>query len=168
MTLKYKTILYLITILSISQVYSQKQSVTNDSLKIYFKEIKKANKNLFLVFSAPNCLWCEAMSNYHKDSTVKAILSKYFIIKTMNIKQSKAAMDLYEANGKQGTPFWIIYDSKEKWITNSDNGKGNIGYPVKEEEIIHYLSSIKKIIPSISQQECNILVTKLKEYNPKK
>jgi hypothetical protein len=128
------------------------------------KNAKTNNKDLFLVFGWQDCGWCRLLDKYHDDPQVKAIQSKYFVISYIDIVKTKAGENLYKRYGKAGTPSWTIFDLKGQVIVDSDNGKGNVGYPAKEEEFNHYVLALKKAVPNIPQSECDLLISKLKDY----
>jgi hypothetical protein len=163
------TLLFLISGLFVwSNTLSQNQPVKNDTLTLLLNNSKVSNKNLFLVFGWQGCGWCRVFDKYHHDSIVNAILDKYFVIASIDIYKTKAGVDLYKTYGKKGTPSWTIFDLNGEVIIDSDNGKGNIGYPAEDNELKYYVLCLKKAVPSISESECDILVAKLKDYNTRK
>jgi thioredoxin-related protein len=136
----------------------------SDTLKLLLNNSKSRSKNLFLLFGWQGCGWCRMFDKYHNDPQVKEILYKYFLIITIDIYKSKAAEELYKKYGKDGTPSWTIFNLNGEVIVDSDNGKGNVGYPANEVELNHYIYALKKAAPKLSNSEIEILSTKLKEY----
>lgn len=129
------------------------------------------NKKVFLLFSFQACAWCRIFEKYHRDSAVNNILSKYIIIKMVDVNKTRGGSDLYKTYGKVGFPSWAIIDSTKKVIIDSGNlndGSGNIGFPKNGRDIEYYISAIKKAAPSISRPECVVLAKKLNEYRPRK
>jgi len=126
-------------------------------------------KNLFLVFTFQGCSICRIFDKYHNDSTVNEILSHYFIIKKVDYYKTPGGKELYASYGKIGFPSWSIIDSTKLAIIDSGNLKdrtGNMGFPDSEKEREYYIMAVKKAAPSITKQESDILIKKLKEYRP--
>ena len=156
--------------LTIFSYHSFCQDLTkgSDLLIVLLKNAGAGNKKLFLMFGWEGCKWCRVFDQYHHDRKVKAILDRYYMIVNLDIYKSKAGEALYKVYGKQGTPSWTIFDSNRMVLADCDNGKGNIGYPVTEDELAYYISVIRKTTPGISQVKYDKLITKLKEYKEKK
>ena len=148
--------------------YCQNPTVKNDSLKVLLENSKTNKKNLFLIFGWEGCGWCRLFDKYHSDPKVKEILSKYFLIAYMDIYKSKTGKDLFKEYGKGGTPSWTIFDINGHILIDSDNGKGNVGYPAKEEELDHYVLALKKSAPNLPNSESDFLISKLKDYRNSK
>ena len=151
-----------------SNTFCQNQPEKTDTLALLLQKSSINNKKLFLVFGWQGCGWCRVFEKYHQDSIVNDILSKYFMIAKIDIYKTKAGADLYKKYGKEGTPSWTIFDLKGNILIDSDNGKGNIGYPAEENELEYYVQAIKKAVLTISESECSILVAKLKDYRNRK
>ena len=151
-----------------SNTYCQTQPDKSDTLTLLLTNSRTTNKKLFLVFGYQGCGWCRVLDKYHQDSSVNAILSKYFSIAKIDIYKTKAGVDLYKTYGKPGTPSWTIFDLKGDVLVDSDNGKGNIGYPAEENELEYYVFALRKAVSTISETECAILVAKLKDYRNRK
>ncbi len=139
-----------------------------DTLNFLLKKAEVQHKKLFLEFGWEGCGWCRRLKKYQDDPAIKGILGKDFLFAYLDIYKSPAGKELYAVYGKQGTPSWTIFDASGKVLADCDNGKGNIGYPGTPEELDYYISVIRKSAPGISTQDCEILVSKLKEYRDKK
>lgn len=167
--MKSKLTLLIVLLVACSNVFGQQAPARSDTLALLLQHSNTANKKLFMVFGWEGCSWCRIFDKYHEDSTVHAILSNYFMIAKVDMMKSKAGVDLYKTYGKEGTPSWTIFDATGQVVIDSDdNGKGNVGYPAQENELAHYVRALKKAVPVISEQECTVLVDKLKEYRNKK
>lgn len=148
--------------------YGQVTPAQNDTLKLLVSNANNHHKKLFLVFGWQGCSWCRLFDKYHNDSAVHAILGKYLVIAKVDIYKSKAGAGLYKTYGKEGTPSWTIFGTTGEVLIDSDNGKGNVGYPAEDDEIAHYLKALKIAAPAISEPECTVLAVKLKDYRSKK
>ena len=162
------TTLIIVGFFVISNTYCQNQLNKSDTLTLLLNNSRTLNKKLFLVFGYQGCSWCRVFDKYHGDKAVNEILSKYFTISKIDIYKTKTGADLYKIYGKAGTPSWTIFDTKGEILVDSDNGKGNIGYPAEENELEYYVQALKKAVPNISESECKILVDKLKDYRKRK
>ena|SRR6266540_4801764 len=165
---KLKILIVLTGLFVFSSAFCQHEHDKSDTLTLLLHHSIAANKKLFLVFGWDGCGWCRVFDKYHQDSTVNALLSNYFMIAKIDIRKTKAGVDLYKTYGKPGTPSWTIFDLKGDVLIDSDNGKGNIGYPAEESELAYYVFAIKKAVPTIRESECDMLIAKLKDYRNKK
>jgi len=161
-------ILFVSGLFVFSNAYCQDQPEKSDTLTLLLKNSSDHHKKLFLVFGWQGCGWCRVFDKYHQDSAVNAILGKYFCIAGIDIYKTKTGADLYKKYGKAGTPSWTIFDLKGNILVDSDDGNGNIGYPAEESELEYYVLCLKKAAPTISDNECEILLAKLKDYRNRK
>ena len=165
---KLITMILLTVLLTSRNSNCQIPTERNDTLKLLLDNSKSKNKKLFLVFGWEGCGWCRIFDKYHSDPEVSNILNKYFLITPIDIFKTKAGEELYKKFGKEGTPYWTIFNLNGEVIVDSDNGKGNVGYPADGQEKDHYVYALKKAAPKLTNSEIDILVNKLKEYNTKK
>jgi hypothetical protein len=124
-------------------------------------------KNLFLVFAFKGCGICKIFEKYHNDSIVKGILSKYIIVKEIDINLTPGGKELYKTYGKMGFPSWTILDSTRTVIMDSEDSKGNIGYPSSARDREYYIKAIRAA-SALTLEEGGILINKLREYRPGK
>jgi hypothetical protein len=165
---KFITVFLIVGFFVCSNSFSQDKNENSDTLNLLLNKAKTNNKNLFLVFGWQGCGWCRLLEKYHDDPQVKDILGKYFMISNIDIYKTKTGEDLYKRYGKVGTPSWTIFSIKGKVIIDSGIGDGNIGYPATENELNFYVQALKNAVPNIPQSECDILVSKLKDYRNRK
>jgi len=140
-----------------------------EMFELLLESSRHEKKNLFLVFTFQGCSICRIFDKYHNDSIVNEILSHYLIIKKVDYYRTPGGKELYASYGKTGFPSWTIIDSTKLVIIDSGNlkdGTGNIGFPDSEKDREYYIMSVKKAAPSITKQERDILIKKLKEYRP--
>ncbi|HLF34698.1 MAG TPA: DUF255 domain-containing protein [Cyclobacteriaceae bacterium] len=152
---------------AVNELGRDRYETPGDILTPFLKQAEKANKKLFLVFGWKGCSWCRRFEQYHEDSDVREILDKYFIIINIDIKKSQACEDLYKTYGNPGTPSWAILDPGRNVIADSDNlkdGTGNVGYPLKAEEVEYYKAALKTSRPLITDLELTVLAEKLITY----
>lgn len=166
--MKHVIVLLFVAIFAFSNSFGQDKFSSGDTLTLLIKNSKQANKKLFMVFGWQGCSWCRVFDKYHSDSLVSSILSKYFIISKVDMVRSVAGAELFKTYGKGGTPSWIVFNTDGKVLIDSDNGKGNVGYPAEISEIEHYVKALKQTATGIIQAECDTLVYKLRDYRNKK
>jgi len=142
------------------------------TLPILIDKALSENKKLFLVFGFEKCGWCRIFDKYHHDPEVIEILSRYYIVATIDYYKTPDGKELYQAYGSTGFPSWAILDNTGQELINSEapmagvkDRKYNIGYPVGANELSYYIHAIKTTSPSITQSSCNTLVEKLKFYH---
>jgi putative intracellular protease/amidase len=158
-----------------NKIKSTVEATKCDTLALLLNKSRIENKKLFLVFSFESCGWCRLFEKYHRDTIVRAILGKYFIVAKIDYYKTTGGKELYKRFGTVGFPYWSILDSTANVLVNSDSPqpgrpevKVNIGYPDKKNELAYYINALKKAAPDIQSKECNILVKKLNEYRNKK
>jgi thioredoxin-related protein len=105
------------------------------------------DKRVFLTLSAPWCGWCHTLSDWMNKSEIAAILDRDFVIVKIDIERmthGKEVMSQVRPKADGGIPWFAILDPKGKPVGTSDGPQGNIGYPVKPEEIDHFMALITK------------------------
>ena len=161
-----------LTILISFLLASLTMSAQDNVLKEYehlFIEARNENKNVILVFGHKHCGWCRVFDRYHDSPEVKIILEPEYIIHKIDIIESKPGRKLFDFYKLQGTPVWMIFDSKQELLSNGKDLNGNIvGYPLKQTEIDIYLSEIRKTSNEIHDQDLQVLNSKLKEIGNSK
>jgi thiol-disulfide isomerase/thioredoxin len=136
---------------------------------------------VFLIFSASWCGPCHQLDKFLKNSEMKPLVEKYFVIVQMHIDEAKNP-ELNTPGGDElltklaakqphtsGVPFIIFLDGSGKPIVNSDRpiqGKttgDNIGYPVAPEEIVWFMEMLKRGAPGMTEGEARQIETWLKK-----
>ena len=92
------------------------------------------------------------------------ILSKYLVIVDVDIAKNPGGKEMYEKYGTQrGVPAWTVLDATEKVLSDSGDGKDNVGLPYEPKEIEHYVAALRKTCPKISDDEIDALTKQLKD-----
>jgi thiol-disulfide isomerase/thioredoxin len=159
------------------------QSTPEPADKILAAAIKQAatqNKNVMIVFHASWCGWCKKFEASVTDSTCKDYFDKNFVIKYLTILENgekkslenPGAKELYDANGgKDGIPYFLIFDKKGKLIANSkmkaagggaDAKESNIGCPASKEEVAFFVELLKKT-SKVTEKEAESITTRFRK-----
>ena len=162
------TMLIIGLIIFSTTLFCQNSTAKSETLTQLLNQAKSENKNLFMIFGWEGCGWCRVLDKYHKDKEVNALLGKHFFFIKMDIEKNADGKALDEIYGTGGTPSWTIFDKEGAVLIDSDSGNGNIGFPSSKDELAYYIVAMKKAIPSLSDQDGEFLISKLKEYRIKK
>lgn len=155
-------------------------------LKAAKAQAKAEHKNILLEFGASWCGNCKLYERLLNDPAMHPILSKAFVIATMDT--GERASDTKHANtpgglefensvgGKgSGWPFLVILDANGKPIVDSyrpepkaKSGKDNIGYPATPEEIDWFVEMLRRSAPVLTKQDLANVHAWLTEHSPVK
>ena len=67
-----------------------------------------------------------------------------------------------------GDPWIVILDAEGKALVTSDGPNGNIGYPVEETEINHFVDMLRQTRQRISDEELSQLDAELETFADKR
>jgi thiol-disulfide isomerase/thioredoxin len=141
------------------------------------KQAKQGNKQVMVIFHASWCGWCKKLDEFMARPDVKPIFDKYVVVTHLDVLEQPAqkglendgAEALLEQVGAKeaGIPFTLMYDTSGTQMADSfyvDKGnKTNIGYPAEPQEIVAYMTMLKKSIPNLSTADADLLQQKLTE-----
>ena len=140
----------------------------NELLSEGLAKAKKDEKRLFLVFGSPTCIWCKYLEKYHGDEQVKKVVDKYFVIVKVDIVANPGGEELYKKYGSdRGVPAWTVLAPDLKVVSDSGDGKDNVGFPYEKKEVEHYIKAMRTAAPKMTDIEAELLAKKLLEVGPK-
>jgi hypothetical protein len=129
-------------------------------------DAKRQDKQVFLLFTAPGCKWCESFSRFHADPDVSRIIDKYFALLKIDILETPGGEQMYLENGMvRGAPAFTLLDSSGMFLASSGDAD-NIGFPAEPHEIERYFECFRVACPSLTDEEIAILGQKLGEMRP--
>lgn len=132
-------------------------------LKDAMQRAAHEHKNVFIIFHASWCGWCQRMDSIMNSVACKKLFNDNFVIEHLTVMESKSKLNLenpgaqdvlkkYNGEG-QGIPFWLIFDAKGNLLGDclirpegadlTTKGE-NTGCPATKEEVAHFLKVLKK------------------------
>lgn len=149
-------------------------------LKVAGAKAKANKKSVMVIFHASWCGWCHRFDKYLADPAFGDPIKKNFEIVHLVVQESPDKKALENPGGAEvqtmfggkdaGLPFMAVTDASGKLLANSnakDGKSGNIGCPVTDEEIAHFLKMLERSAPRISAEERARLGKWLKANAPK-
>lgn len=119
------------------------------------QQAAKENKNILVKFSASWCVWCHRMDDWMHDTEAGKLVAKQYVVVVLIVDEddkhkadeNPGADDLrHRMGGDQvGIPFFGMLDKTGKVLATSNPNKdkpGNIGFPVEDNEIEHFLKMV--------------------------
>lgn len=144
----------LLIIMFASSVSAQQPETATVLLNNAYKQAKKENKHVFVMFHASWCGWCKKMEAYMESPALKPLFDKNYIFVPLTVNESPknkqlenpGAIDIlkkYKAE-KTGIPFFLIFDANGKLIEDAFDANGqNIGCPSTKEEVAEFTTMLR-------------------------
>ncbi|WP_299889745.1 thioredoxin family protein [uncultured Lacinutrix sp.] len=151
--MKIKHILLAFTLVLSTQLITA-QETTENIMKAAQETAKKEGKNVFIMFHASWCTWCKKMDNNMMSKATKELFEEYYVIEHLVVKESKKNKNLENPGALEllkkykgensGIPFWLIFDSDGRLLTDSYDVKGNnLGCPASPKEVEQFVEKLK-------------------------
>ena len=134
-------------------------------------EARAEQKLVFLWLSAPRCPWCHKLEAFVWQPSVAEILGRDFInlkIDVDRMKNGKKIAKQFRPEGKGGIPWFAFIDPDGKVLATSDAPEGNVGFPVTDAEVRHFINMLKQTAQRISADQIEQIQAALKAAAPKK
>ncbi|WP_320046934.1 thioredoxin family protein [uncultured Ilyobacter sp.] len=139
-----------------------------DAEKVMAKALLQAtaeNKRIFLRLSAPWCTWCHRLGDFLADEEVAKLIGQDYIdvkIDLERMKNGPAVAAEYRKTTQGGIPWFAVIDTRGNVLATADGPKGNVGFPVSDEEVAHFMKVLTQTRRTLSQEQIATIETKLK------
>jgi uncharacterized protein YyaL (SSP411 family) len=142
-----------------------------DVLAAALTKAKADDKDVFLSFGSPGCVWCKYLDKYHDRPAVEKLLGKHVVFVKVDTVANPGGEDLYKKYAPKpgGVPVWVVLSADGAVLADSFEGeKGNVGFPYQPHEVAHYEKAIRKAVPKLADADVAALLAELKDAGPKK
>ena len=134
---------------------SNAQEKASVVLEKAYKQAKKENKKVLVIFHASWCTWCKKIEKNMEADAVRALFHDNYVITYLTVQESTKNKHLNNPGAdevlkkykgdKQGIPFWVILDAKGNLLEDSFNAKGeNLGCPAALDEVMEFNAKLKR------------------------
>ena len=79
------------------------------------------------------------------------------------MEHGKMIAALIRQGQRGGIPWFVFTNDKLKPLVTSDGPKGNVGFPVKENEIAHFIAMLNKVRKQMSDADVATIQKALEE-----
>ncbi len=158
-----RPLLSLILLATLTSSFNPPVKSAEEILKEACKTAKEQEKKVFLIFHASWCGWCHKMDKRMSLPEMKPYFDKNYVIKHIDVMEPAEKKNLETpggvellnkyGGGKNGIPFWLIFDENGKLVADSQMRPAgtdlsvpgeNIGCPQQPKEIIAFKEVLKK------------------------
>lgn len=128
-----------------------------------FARAAQEEKRVFLHFGAPWCGWCGKLERWMAQPEVAALLAKDFVDLKIDTDRMTGGGDMAKelrakAGAKDGgIPWFVLQGADDAILATSDAKDGNIGFPVKDEEIAHFVGMLEKARKNLTAADLETL-----------
>lgn len=137
-----------------------------DVLKEGLATAVKENKRVFLHFGAPWCGWCHKLEDWMARPDIAKLLATEFVDVKIDVDRTIGGKELDETFRESkdgGIPWFAFLDAEGKVLVTSDGPSGNIGFPVTDEEVAHFIDMLKDATRNLSAQDIDKIEQSLRE-----
>ena len=123
----------------------------------------KENKRVFLHFGAPWCVWCHRLEDFLARPEIAKLMERDFVDLKIDIDRMTAGKDVDSEfrTEKGGIPWFAILDETGEKLATADGPEGNIGFPVKDAEIAHFIKMLAEGRRNLTDAELETIRTAL-------
>ncbi|RJP41211.1 MAG: DUF255 domain-containing protein [Phycisphaerales bacterium] len=117
-------------------------------------------KKVFAYSSAPWCGWCHKLADYLKRPEIAAVMNREYVAVKIDVDRmtgGKDAAEKYLGAADKGFPFIAILDANGARLADGNGAKGNIGFPVEDFEIEHFIQIVRKTAPKLTEEQIAVL-----------
>jgi thiol:disulfide interchange protein len=116
-------------------------------------QARDSDRRVFIHLGAPWCGWCRRLESFLAEPRIAEILAKDYVLLKIDLDRMRDAKPVCARRGLKtdaGLPWLAILAADGKLLATSEapatsgSTGGNIGYPVKPEEIAHFMQMLEK------------------------
>jgi thioredoxin-related protein len=123
------------------------------------------DKRVLVHVGTPYCGWCKMLTKFLREH--EAVFAVDYIdlkIDTLRMTHGKEVAVRYEPQGSSGIPWMVILDAAGQPLVNSVGHDGNIGYPLKPQEIDDFLKMLRETRQRLTDADLEIIANDLHAY----
>lgn len=148
---------------SVSAISQQTATSAKEIMQNAYKQARKENKNLIVLFHASWCKWCHKMDSSMTDKSCRNFFQENYVICHLTVDEAKDKKNLETPGADEfrkkyhgenaGLPFWLIFakdgnllaDSKIRPVGASLDANGeSMGCPSTPEEVAYFVKLLKQ------------------------
>jgi len=153
-------------VLEVLKEWKATPPTADEALAAALAKAKAEKKAVFVDFSAPWCGWCHRLDAYLHQPEIARVFDAVFVSVKIDVDRFRGGKELNARYGgdRAGLPFFAFVDAEGKKIGDSiATPGGNVGFPVKDEEVAHFIAMVRRAAPTLTDAQVKTLEDKLKE-----
>lgn len=125
----------------------------------------KEDKLVFVHFSTPSCGWCKRLEAFMKRPAVAPLFKEHFVVAKIDQVEMPEGTELRKKLGGSdgGVPWYAMLSGQGEVLATATGPRGNIGYPVHDHEIAHFIDMLEQAAPNITAEERETVKSELEK-----
>jgi len=130
------------------------------------RQAKTQDKRVLLHFGAPWCPWCHRLDDFLARPEIARLLAPDFLELKVDVDRMKNGAQVAErffSQKQTGIPWYVLLDGEARVLATADGPDGNVGYPVLDAEIAHFMQGLRTARVDLSDESLAQVETALRD-----
>ncbi|MCA9416101.1 MAG: thioredoxin family protein [Candidatus Omnitrophica bacterium] len=155
-----------VAVLKFLEEWKPKPQEANTVFHDSIVQASRENKLVFLHLGSPSCGYCRLLDAFLWRKDIAPLMEQDYVEVKIDLARMEGAQEFAQQirpGGSGGIPWFAVLDGKGAILATSDGPNGNVGYPVAQEEIAHFMKVIGETSKNLNPDQLAIIENSLVE-----